>query len=298
MEHVEWSSRPALRAPVLVAGFTGWNDAGDAASGALHHLADGWSAECFAEIDPEEFVDFQSTRPQVRLVDGTTREIVWPATELLSAATPGGDVVLVIGPEPQLRWRTYCREMVEVAEELGVSMVVTLGALLADVPHRRPVSIIGTASDPGLVARFDLQRSRYEGPTGIVGCLHDACSRAGVPSLSLWATVPAYAPGTTSPKAALALVQRAAHLVGSPIDGRALEGSIEEYEREVDEYVGRDEDLQSYVERLERLVDEGSDGEDDNAPTERAPHPAEDTGAGERLVAELEQFLRDQGPEG
>ena len=190
-----------------------------------------------------------------------------------------------------------------MAEELGVSMVVTLGALLADVPHRRPVSIIGTASDPALVARFDLQRSRYEGPTGIVGCLHDACTTAGIPSLSLWAAVPAYAPGTTSPKAALALVQRAAHLVGSPVDGRSLAGEVEAYEREVDEYVGRDDDLLSYVERLERLVDEGADDEGDEAdeaddPGERAPHPAEDSRSAERLVAEVEQFLRDQGPEG
>ena len=297
MEHVHWSSRPGLRSPVMVAGFTGWNDAGDAASGAMHHLADTWDADLFAELDPEEFVDFQSTRPQVRLVEGSTREIVWPSTELLAASTAGGDVVLVIGPEPQLRWRTYCRELVEVAEEMGVSMVVTLGALLADVPHRRPVSIIGTASDPAIVTRFDLQRSRYEGPTGIVGCLHDACTAAGIPSLSLWATVPAYAPGTTSPKAALALVRRAAELVGSPVDGTSLERELDEYEREVDEYVGRDEDLQSYVERLERLVDEGVDDEDDE-PARPATHPAEDAGSVERLVAEVEQFLRDQGPEG
>ena len=294
MEHVVWSSRPALRSPVLVAAFTGWNDAGDAASIALRHLAESWQAEVFAELDPEEFVDYQSTRPQVRLVDGETREIVWPATELLSASTPGGDLVLVTGAEPQLRWRTFCQEIVEVAEELSVSMVITLGALLADVPHRRPVSIIGTASDATLVQRYGLQRSRYEGPTGILGCIHDACTNAGIASLSLWAAVPAYAPSTTSPKAALALLRRTASLVGSPIDASGLEREVGDYEAEVDEYVERDDDLQSYVAQLEHLVDEDGDDDAPAADTAAGDAPAEH-GSAERLVAEVEQFLRDQG---
>lgn len=303
MEHVHWSSRPALRSPVLVAGFTGWNDAGDAASSAVRHLASAWGATPFAELDPEEFVDFQSTRPLVRLANGTTREIVWPATELLAGSTAGGDVVLLVGPEPQLRWRTYCRQILEVAQELGVSMAITLGALLADVPHRRPVSIIGTASDPALVSRFGLQRSRYEGPTGIVGCLQDACSRAGMASLSLWAAVPEYASGTSSPKAALALVRRAAELMGSQVDTAELEREAAEYESDLDDYISRDEDLQSYVERLERMHDEndlgddGDEGDERAAPSGPAVHPGADTGLAERFVAEVEQYLRDQGSE-
>jgi predicted ATP-grasp superfamily ATP-dependent carboligase len=288
MDHVHWSRRPALRTPVVIAAFTGWNDAGDAASSALQHLVHTWDASRFAEIDPEEFVDYQSTRPQVRLVDGTTREVVWPVTDLYSATTPGGDVVLVLGPEPQLRWRTYCRALVETAGELDASLVVTMGALLADVHHRRPVSIIGTASDAGIVERYRLQRSRYEGPTGIVGCLHDACTTAGLASLSLWAAVPAYLPGTASPKATLALVRRVSSLVGTTIEAGDLEESVAEYEQEIDEYVERDDDLQSYVERLDRLADD----ETDQAPS---VHPAEEHGSAERLVAEVEKFLRDQG---
>ena len=177
MDHVHWSGRPALRTPVVIAAFTGWNDAGDAASSALRHLVDTWDADVFAEVDPEEFVDYQSTRPQVRLVDGTTREVVWPATELYSASTAGGDVVLVLGPEPQLKWRAYCREMVEVAEELDASMVITWARCspTCTIAGRSPSS--APPSDADVVERYGLQRSRYEGPTGIVGCLHDACSR-------------------------------------------------------------------------------------------------------------------------
>ncbi len=296
MENVHWSSRPALRSPVLVAAFTGWNDAGDAASLGLRHLAESWDATMFAELDPEDYVDFSATRPQVHLIDGTTREIVWPATELLATTVDDRDIVLLNGPEPQLRWRSYCREILEVAEALGVSMVVTLGALLADVPHRRPVSIIGTGSDPDLVERYGLQRSRYEGPTGIVGCLHDACGQAGIASLSLWAAVPAYAQGTTSPKAALALVVRVARLIGVTVDVAPLQGEVAEYESEVDEYVERDDDLQSWVERLERLVD---DDEPERAadPPSSAGHPSNEPGSAERLVAEVEQFLRDQRSE-
>jgi proteasome assembly chaperone (PAC2) family protein len=286
MDHVHWSSRPELRSPVIIAAFTGWNDAGDSASSALRHLVDAWDAQLFAEVDPEEFVDYQSTRPQVRLVDDR-REVLWPTTELYSASTPAGDVVLVLGPEPQLRWRAFCRELVEVADELDASMVVTLGALLADVPHRRPVSIIGTASDPAVIERFGLQRSNYEGPTGIVGCLHDACTRAGLPSLSLWGAVPAYLPGTSSPKATLALVLRVSALLGTPLATADLEQAVTAYEEEVDEYVERDEDLQSYVERLERMVNE-EEAEEAAAPRQ------EDHGSAERLVAEVEQFLRDQ----
>jgi proteasome assembly chaperone (PAC2) family protein len=289
MEHVEWSTRPALHAPVMLAAFTGWNDAGDAASSAVRHLIEMWHAEHVASLDPEEFYDFGSARPHVRLSEGVTREIVWPSNELWAASTPGGDVLLLLGTEPQLRWRTFCRQITAVAAEQEVTLVLTLGALLADVAHSRPVSMIGTATDQGLIDRFQLARSRYEGPTGIVGVLHDACQRAGLASASLWAAVPAYAPSIASPKAALAIVERAAAIVGAPVSMQSLEAAVVEYEEEVTELVASDEDLAGYVERLESYT--GDDDDDDDVET---PVVAEDATV-ERFVEDVERFLRDQG---
>jgi proteasome assembly chaperone (PAC2) family protein len=288
MEHVEWSTRPALHAPVMLAAFTGWNDAGDAASSAVRHLIEVWHAEHVASLDPEEFYDFGSSRPHVRLSEGVTREIVWPSNELWAASTPGGDVLLLLGTEPQLRWRTFCRQLTAVAAEQEATLVLTLGALLADVAHSRPVSMIGTATDQGLIDRFQLARSRYEGPTGIVGVLHDACQTAGLASASLWAAVPAYAPSIASPKAALALVERAAAIVGAPVSMQSLEAAVVEYEEEVTELVASDEDLAGYVERLESYT--GDDDDDDD----ETPAVAEDATV-ERFVEDVERFLRDQG---
>jgi proteasome assembly chaperone (PAC2) family protein len=288
MEHVQWSSRPTLQRPFLLAAFTGWNDAGDAASSAIRHLIEVWRAERLATIDPEEFYDFASTRPQVRLVDGLTREIVWPINELWAASTPGGDVLLLVGAEPQLRWRTFCRQITDIATDQHVSLVLTLGALLADVVHSRPVSMIGTATDQSLIDRFQLARSRYEGPTGILGVLNNACSQAGLPSASLWAAVPAYAPGIASPKAALALVERAAAIVGTPAAPGALDAAVAEYETEVAELVASDDDLAGYVSRLETYSDD-EDDEDDATDV-----VAEDSTV-ERFVEDVERFLRDQG---
>src|SRR3954469_17210458 len=176
MDVVRWDERPSLRRPVLVAAFEGWNDAADAASSACRWLAANWGARTFATVDPEEFYDFTSARPQVKLVEGVTRSIEWPTNELEAASLPGQsrDVVFLHGVEPQLKWRTFCASIVEVAQQLGVELVVTLGALLADVPHSRPVRVTGTVGDPELGAELGLQLSRYEGPTGIVGVLHDA----------------------------------------------------------------------------------------------------------------------------
>jgi predicted ATP-grasp superfamily ATP-dependent carboligase len=287
MEHVVWSARPRLRTPILVAAFTGWNDAGDAASLAVKYLGDGWDADPIASIDPEEFFEFQATRPQVRLVDGETREIVWPANDFHAAVTDGNrDVVLLLGTEPQLKWRRFCTEVLEVARALEVSQVVTLGALLADVAHNRPVSLIGTASDAELIERFHLERSRYEGPTGITGVLSHTCAREGIPAMSLWAAVPHYVGGAPSPKAALALVQRTSELVDAPVRTAALEIAAAAYEREIDQLVEDDEDLQGYVARIEELRAE-----------EEAEEHAEGV-SGERLVAEVEQFLRDRRREG
>ena len=217
MEHVSWTARPRLRRPVLIAAFEGWNDAGDAASFAARYLAKQWDAEQFAELDPEDFYDFTETRPRVKLDDDLQREIMWPANEFYAATPPGfeRDLIVLIGTEPQLRWKTFSRQIVEVVRSLDASMVVTLGALLAEVAHSRPVSVVGTTSDPEIAEDLGLRPSSYQGPTGIVGVLHDECRQAGLSSASLWAAVPAYVPSSPSPKAALALVERCAALLGS-----------------------------------------------------------------------------------
>jgi proteasome assembly chaperone (PAC2) family protein len=275
----------------VIAAFAGWNDAGEAASNAGHHLADVWATRPFATIDAEDFYDFSSTRPHVRLVDGGQREIVWPINELSASSVLGADtdVVLLIGTEPQLKWRTFCSEVIEVVTELNARMLITLGALLAEVPHSRPVSVIGTAADPTLIDRHGLQRSRYEGPTGIVGALHDACNTAGLPSLSLWAAVPAYVQGAPSPKAALALVERVGDVLDLMIPTTALEIASAAYEREVDEVVSNDDELSGYVRRLEDMLDSGEPfGDDDEDEAISADDTVDD------LVEELERYLRDQ----
>lgn len=283
MEHVRLENVPALRRPVLVAAFEGWNDAADAASSAVRYLRDRWSARPFADIDPEEFYDFSSTRPHVRLVDGVTRHIDWPSNELSAAQLPGTsrDVVVLLGTEPQLRWRTFASEVVGLAGRLNVELVVILGALLADVPHTRPVRVTGTAADDELVRRLELAHSSYEGPTGIVGVLHDAFRQADLPSASLWAAVPHYVAATPSPKASLALVKRTARLLSTPVTTDDLESAADDYERQVSEVVAADDDVSAYVSRLEASVDEG-DLADMEIPS------------GDALAAELERFLRDQ----
>ena len=292
MEHVRWSSRPRLRSPIVIAAFAGWNDAGEAASTAARHLADVWATREFATIDPEEFYDFSSTRPQVRLSDGVHREIVWPANDFSASSVLNSDldVVVLIGTEPQQRWRTFCEEVLSVATDLEARMLITMGALLAEVPHSRPVSVIGTAADGELIDRYGLQRSRYEGPTGIVGVLHDACGTAGLASLSLWAAVPAYVQGAPSPKAALALVERVSDVLELAIPTTSLEIASAAYEREVDEVVTNDEDLTGYVNRLEAMVDSGQPFGDDDDDDEEG----ESADTVDDLVEELERFLRDQ----
>jgi predicted ATP-grasp superfamily ATP-dependent carboligase len=287
MEHVAWSRRPELTSPTVIAAFTGWNDAGDAASLAVRHLIDQWSARAFASIDPEEFFDFQTTRPEVRLADGVTREILWPGNDLFSASTPGGDVVLLLGTEPQLKWRTFTRQVTDLAKEVGAGLVVTLGALLADVIHHRPVHLIGTASDSDVIERFGLQRSRYEGPTGIVGVLHDACVRSDLAGVSLWAAVPAYASQVTSPKAAATLAEGACDLIGATFVSGLLGQAVVDYERHVERMVAADPDLVEYVRRLEAMSDEDDDADDDESAAAEL--------SAEGLMDDIERFLRDQG---
>ncbi len=277
MEHVRWvGDRPALRDPILLVAFEGWSDAGDAASTALEWLRDRWASEPLAEIDGEEFYDFSETRPQVRL-DGEVRTIDWPTVELTWGNDTGRDIVTLSGSEPHNRWRTFSRQVLGIADALGIDMVLSFGALLTDVPHTVDTRVIGTSTDPDLMATHGLQRSGYEGPTGIVGVLHDAFGTAGVRSASLWAPVPSYVPGAPSPKAALALVRRAASILDIGVVTTDLEIASAAYERQVSEVVADDEEMTEYVERLEQRYSAERD-----VPT------------ADELVAEVERFLREQ----
>jgi proteasome assembly chaperone (PAC2) family protein len=279
LEHIRWHHRPELVRPVLVTAFEGWNDAGDAASTAVRHLGTQWDARPFATIDPEIFYDFTSTRPQVRIADSGDRVIDWPDNELASAhVTDDLHVVTLVGTEPQLRWRTFCSQVTGLARMLDVRMVMTVGALLSEVPHTRPTPVYGASYDPAITDRLDLMPSRYEGPTGIVGVLHAAFSEAGLPSASLWAAVPTYVPSAPSPKAALALVDRATRLLSIEVDTEGLEDETRSYEDQISQLVQADDESRDYVAQLEASYDDGETIED----------------GGFRLIAEVEEFLRDQ----
>jgi predicted ATP-grasp superfamily ATP-dependent carboligase len=277
------TSQPDLDRPVLVAAFRGWNDGAQGASLAGGYLAKVWHAERFATLDPEGFYDFQATRPHVSLVEGLTRRVEWPENAFYFARPRdlGRDAVLLLGIEPNLRWRTFTGLVVDLARDLGVELVVTLGALLADVPHTRPSPVTGTATDPELIERLGLSASRYEGPTGIVGILHDACRGAELPSVSLWAAVPHYASLAPSPRAALALLNRLGHLLDATIETGELEEAADAYTQQVSEAVATDEETAAYVEELEQRTDQlGADEEE--LPT------------GDSIAAELTRFLRER----
>jgi proteasome assembly chaperone (PAC2) family protein len=283
MSELKVAERPELRRPVLVAAFRGWNDGGQGASLGAAYLAKHWEATRFAEIDPESFYDFQAVRPHVSLVDGQTRKIDWPDNAFFHAKIPGSgrDAVLLLGIEPNLRWKTFAGLVLELAGDLGVEMVVTLGSLLADVPHTRPAPVTAAATDPALVVELALEPSRYEGPTGIVGVVHDACREAGIPSVSLWAAVPHYVSLAPSPRAALSLVRRFGELLGVDVDVQELEQAAEEYSQQVSEAVSTDADTAAYVAELEQRVDELVDDEGEIP-------------SGETLAAELTRFLRER----
>ncbi|HET9928609.1 MAG TPA: PAC2 family protein [Rubrobacter sp.] len=282
--NIDWT--PELERPVLIAGFTGWNDAADAASVAVGALASSWEAQRFGGFDGEEFFDFQATRPQVKLVDGVTREIQWPEN-MLSATEPrlqaAGDrgAVLLTGPEPNFRWRAFSTAVVELAKALNVELVVTMGALLADVPHSRPVSVSANSQDATLVESLGLSASRYEGPTGITGVLHRACADGGLPSVSFWASVPHYLPAVPSAPAALALLDKLSGLLGMEVDTADLESTAETYQEQVSVAVSQDSDLSSYVRMLEERFDSQVDQGPRNLPS------------GDELAQELEGFLRE-----
>jgi len=285
MAELNVSSRPALRRPVLVAAFRGWNDGGQGASLAGGYLAKQWKATRFAEIEPEGFYDFQATRPHVSLVDGVTRKLDWPENAFFHAEIPGADrdAVILLGVEPNLRWRTFSGLVLDLAQELGVELLVTLGSLLADVPHTRPAPVTGAATDLALVEELGVEPSRYEGPTGIVGVVHDACRQANVPSVSLWAAVPHYVSLAPSPRAALALVRRLGELLQVDIEVAELEQASDEYSDQVSEAVSTDAETAAYVEELERRVD--------------MLEAADDLPSGDTLAAELTRFLREREEE-
>jgi len=287
MQPLEWERRPdGLRAPAIVCAFKGWNDAGDAASTAVQFVGTSLGATRFASIDPEEFYDFQTTRPQVRVDEQGVREITWPVVEIYEARVPRAprDLVLVVGHEPSLRWRSFCQLVIDLAEALGAQLLVSLGALLADVAHTRPISVTGIASDRSLVDRLDVMSSSYEGPTGIVGVLQGTCARAGLPAASLWAAVPHYIASAPNPKAALALVRKLEGLVGVTVDASELERAAVDYERQVNLAVQSDPDVQAFVERLERAADEEEDQLDPR-----------DLPSGDRIASEFQRFLRQRG---
>jgi proteasome assembly chaperone (PAC2) family protein len=274
--------RPAddvvLRRPVLLAAFEGWNDAGDAATSAVEHLEEEWGARGVAAIDPDDFYDFQVNRPQVQLVDGMTRKVTWPTTRVSVCSPPGAerDVVLVRGLEPNMRWRGFCGELVAIAEQLGVDMVVTLGALLADSPHTRPVPVSGTASDPATAAALGLESSRYEGPTGIVGVFQDACAHADMTSVSFWAAVPHYVAQPPCPKATLALLRRIEDLLDIPVPLSDLPDRARAWERQVDELAAEDSEVAEYIASLE----------------EREPETDLPEASGDAIAKEFERYLR------
>jgi len=294
MAELNVAFRPELRRPVLIAAFRGWNDGGQGASLAGGYLAKQWEAARFADIEPEGFYDFQATRPHVSLVEGLTRKVDWPDNAFFHASIPGADrdAIILLGVEPNLRWKTFAGLVVDVAQDLDTELVVTFGSLLADVPHTRPAPVTGAATDPALVEELGVEPSRYEGPTGIVGIVHDACRAADIRSVSLWAAVPHYVSLAPGPRAALALVRRFGELLHVEIDVGELEQAAVEYSEQVSEAVSTDAETAAYVEELERRVD--------------MLEAADDLPSGDTLAAELTRFLRERdeenedpdGPEG
>jgi proteasome assembly chaperone (PAC2) family protein len=288
IDAVRWTERPQLRDPVLVCAFKGWNDAGEAATAAVSLLVGSLDGEQVGEIDPEEFYDYTAVRPTIHLSEGLNKVIEWPAPAIYTARVPGADrdLIMVQGTEPSFRWRAFCDAIVGIARAFDVRMVLTLGALLADVPHTRPTAVTGIASDDTLVRRVGLERSNYEGPTGIVGVLHAACAKADLPSVSLWASVPHYIAAAPNPKAALELVRRVEGLVGVAVDAGELEQATEDYERQVSAAVASDPEVRAFVEQLEESADES----EEQASPQRIP-------SADTIARDFQRFLRQRGPD-
>jgi proteasome assembly chaperone (PAC2) family protein len=275
---IEIEEVPELRSPILIAAFEGWNDAADAASSVVDHLMRVWDARVVAAIDPEEFYDFQMNRPVVGTNENGMRRITWPSTQLAVASPPGAlrDVILLRGIEPNMRWRQFCAELLAASDELGAEIVVTLGALLADTPHTRPIPVTGTATEPELIDRLKLEQSNYEGPTGIVGVFQDACTQMDIPAVSYWAAVPHYVAQPPCPKATLALVGQLEDLLEISIPLGDLPEESRAWERGVDELADEDEEIGDYVRALEETRD-----------TAELPEAS-----GEAIAREFERYLK------
>ncbi|MBN1092700.1 PAC2 family protein [Blastococcus sp. TML/M2B] len=272
---------PDLTDPVVVVAFEGWNDAGDAATGAVEHLELIWDATPLAALDPEEYYDFQVNRPTVSLIDGVSRRIEWPTTRISVVRPPESprEVILVRGIEPNMRWRSFCAELIGLLRELGAQTVVALGALLADTPHTRPTPVTGSAYDDDSAQAYGLETSRYEGPTGILGVFQDACVQAGLPAISFWAAVPHYVSQPPSPRATLALLRRVEEVLEIAVPVGALPQQAEEWVQTVDEMANEDEEVVEYVRSLE----------------ERAAEVDLSQANGDSIAREFERYLRRRG---
>ncbi|HUB98239.1 MAG TPA: PAC2 family protein [Solirubrobacterales bacterium] len=285
MDSLTWEGDlPNLRSPVLVCAFRGWNDAAAAASTALTAIADSLDGDLIARVDPEDYFDFQSTRPTISLEEGQTRRIDWPENNLIAIQVPAADrdLVLLDGTEPNLRWRTFSETIATAADALGVDLVVTLGALIAEVSHTLPVPITGLASTQGLVDELELERSNYEGPTGITGVLHDLFGQTGIESASLWAAVPHYVAAVPNPKAALALLRRLEGLTGIAVEASELEEETASYEEQIGRAVAANPEIEELVSRIE--------AEQVDLLTGEGEVPSADS-----IAREFQKFLRQRG---
>ena len=276
---------PNLRDPIMLIAFSGWNDGAEAATGALDHLLSAWTDSnddvvpvLIAQVDSEDFYDYQVSRPQVRVSDSMQREITWPGTQIFGLSIPSmkKDLVIVTGVEPSMRWKSFTREILDIADDLETSMIITIGAMLSDSPHTRPIRILATTSNPSIGSRLDLQPSNYQGPTGIIGAIQDGCTKRGIESLSLWASVPHYAPNAPSPKASLALIQAIEDYLGVSIPLGDLREQAETWEDSVTQLASEDADVADYVKALE-------------ASKDAADLPEV---SGETIAKEFEKYLR------
>jgi proteasome assembly chaperone (PAC2) family protein len=293
MSHLEVDEVPRLRSPVLVMAFGGWNDAGQSATSAVRFLIEGWSAQRFGSIDPEEFFDFTSARPTIRLAPDLQRELEWPSNDFFYKADPAlsRDFVLLLGTEPHLKWRAFTEAVLQVAQQCGVTQAMGLGALLSETPHSRSVPLTGFATDPELTARLEqlhITPTRYEGPTGIVGTLHDACRREGLSAVSLWAAVPHYLGTTRNPKGAAALLHTLDTLFDLGLDLRGIERAVADFEKEAARAIASNPEIAAYVQELERRADALTE-EEAAAGTGGA-----ELASGDILIEELEEFLKDR----
>lgn len=286
MDPIIWEREPpALRSPVLVASFSGWNDAANAASTALGAIGSALETELVARIDPEEFFDFQANRPTIEITEGMMESIEWPDNLLVSAIASESerDLLLISGTEPSMRWRSFCNSVVDVAERCGVEEVVTFGSLIADVAHTRPVPITGLASEPDMADQLGFGDVSYEGPTGVLGVFHAVCRDRGLRTASLWAAIPHYAAAVPNPKAGLALLRRLEGMVGIAIEAEELEQAAKAFEVQVSQAVEANPEIKELVERLEEQQDQV------------AEFTAEDVPSGDTIAMEFQKFLQERG---